>query len=255
MDDKSNKLSDNVNVTMHKGSFASKSFSYAKVQRNTAYIGNIISKILKHNRVLDRETLLYAAGLFRDAMLELLQEGKAADVLELGTLYIKPSASMDTLTPKVGDVPEMTLKFTPSVLALQAVKSVKATNAVSQSTAPEIESVYDVATKRAGSPLTAGGVVRVTGRRLKVGGNEGEVGVFFAPAKDGGVYDADTSKWIVVKEADLVDNQNASLLFTLPNGVASGSSYALIVKTAFGNGKRFNKTVRTGAMEGVVTVA
>ena len=42
MNDKTNKLKDNVNVTMHKVTISDKDLSYAKVQRMTAYIGNVI---------------------------------------------------------------------------------------------------------------------------------------------------------------------------------------------------------------------
>ena len=37
MNDKSNKLSDTVNVTMHTLTFSDKTVSYAKVKRNTAF--------------------------------------------------------------------------------------------------------------------------------------------------------------------------------------------------------------------------
>ena len=42
MDDKSNKLSDTVNVTMHTLTVLDKNVSFAKVKRNTAFIGNIV---------------------------------------------------------------------------------------------------------------------------------------------------------------------------------------------------------------------
>lgn len=63
-------------------------------------------------------------GLLRNAILELLKSGKAEDLLEMGTLYIKPSSSMDSLNPSINDVPDMTLSFTPSDIALEAVKGV-----------------------------------------------------------------------------------------------------------------------------------
>ena len=101
MNDKSNLLTDKVNVTIHTLSLSEKDISFAKVQRNTAYIGNIIDKILEHNKVMDRETLLYSAGLFRNGILELLKSGKAVDLLEMGVLYIKPDGSIDSSNPSI----------------------------------------------------------------------------------------------------------------------------------------------------------
>ena len=84
MNDKANLLTDKVNVTIHKLSLQEKKISYAKVQRNTAYIGNIIDKVLEHNKMVDRETLLYVAGLFRNGILDLLKSGRAVDLFEMG---------------------------------------------------------------------------------------------------------------------------------------------------------------------------
>lgn len=77
MNDKNNNLTDTVNVMFHASSLTDKTVSYAKVQRNTALSGNIATEILKNNKVFDRETLLYVAGLYRNAVLSLLESGKA----------------------------------------------------------------------------------------------------------------------------------------------------------------------------------
>ena len=66
MDKRINSLTDSVNVTIHASKLAKGSGSYAKVQRNTAYIGNIVERVSK-NAVIPggTETLLYVAGLLR----------------------------------------------------------------------------------------------------------------------------------------------------------------------------------------------
>ena len=69
---------------------------------------------------MSRETLLYSAGVLRNAFLDLLREGKEIEVLELGTMYLKPIGSMETLSPDITDVPKMTVGFTPSELLLRA---------------------------------------------------------------------------------------------------------------------------------------
>lgn len=244
MNDKLNDLTDTVNVTMHTLTVSDRLVSYAKVQRNTAYVGNIVSKILEHNKVMDRETLLYAAGLFRNAILELLGSGKAVDLLETGVLYIKPNGSIDSDDPTVDDVPAMTLSFTPSDIALAAVKDVSAGADVSSSVEPVLSSLFDFHTKKSGNELSIGYTARITGKRMKIAGDESKTGLFLASCDERGVYDADPSAWISLGTDSLVDNTNTKILFNVPESITAGT-YRLIIKTAYGSG-RINKNIRTG---------
>jgi hypothetical protein len=66
----------------------------------------------------------------------------------------------------------MVLAFTPSELALSSVKNVTAGADVTASNNPEICELYDMHTETKGTVLSAGYTVRITGRRLKVAGNE-----------------------------------------------------------------------------------
>ena len=254
MDDKVNELSDTVNVTMHTLTFSDKPISYAKVTRNTAFIGNIVSKILEHNKVLDRETLLYSAGLFRNAILELLKTGKAVDLLEMGILYIKPDGSMDSESPDISDVPQMSLAFTPSELALESVKNVTVAADITEINEPEISEIFDMSTRTSGTAVTKGHSVRLKGKRLKIAGEEEGTGIFLANCDAEGNYDKDISKWNHINTSELIDNTASNLLFNIPNELESGK-YRLFVKTAYGSGTRINKTVRSGLFPKVITVA
>ena len=254
MNDKSNKLSDTVNVTMHTLTFSDKTVSYAKVKRNTAFIGNIVSKILEHNKVMDRETLLYSAGLFRNAILELLKAGKAVDLLEMGILYIKPDGSIESEEPGIDDVPKMTLSFTPSDIALEAVKDVTAGADISTTNEPLISSLYNIHTKTSGTRLSKGYSARITGRRMKIAGDEAETGLYLASCSEDGTYDMDSSTWTCLGMENIVDNTNTKILFNIPDTVTSGK-YRLLIKTAYGSGTRINKTVRTGVYGETVLIA
>ena len=254
MNDKSNKLSDTVNVTMHTLAFSDKPVAFAKVKRNTAFIGNIVSKILEHNKVLDRETLLYSAGLLRNAILELLKGGKAVDLLEMGILYIKPNGSIDAELPRVEDVPEMTLAFTPSDLALEAVKDVTAGADISTTTDPVLSGLYNIHTKTSGAMLSLGQSARISGKRLKIAGKENETGLYLASCASDGSYDTDPSSWTHLGMENIVDNTNTKILFNIPDSLTAGN-YRLIIRTAYGSGTRVNKTVRTGVYGEMVSIA
>lgn len=254
MNDKKNSLTDKVNVTMHPVALSEKDISYAKVQRETAYIGNVIDSILKYNKTLDRETLLFTAGLFRNGILELLQTGKAVDLLEMGILYIKPDGGMETASPGINDVPSMKVAFTPSELALEAVKGVSVAADVTATTAPEITEVFDMHTRKKGTEITSGQTVRIKGKRLKVAGNNDETGVFLASCDENGKYSENISEWIQIKNDELIDNTGSVLLFNVPVEAKPGA-YRLIVRTAYGSGTRINKTVRAGIHSEAITVS
>lgn len=254
MNDKTNKLSDTVNVTMHSLSLSEKDISYAKVQRNTAYIGNIIDKILEHNKVMDRETLLYSAGLLRNGFLDLLKEGKAVDLLEMGILYIKPESSIDSTNPGIQDVPKMTLSFTPSDIALKAVEKVTAGADITQTNEPLLETLFNIHTNESTTALSKGHSARITGKRLKIAGDAMETGLYLASCSEDGIYDLDSSTWTSLGMENIVDNTNTKILFNVPSEISPGK-YRLILKTAYGSGTRINKTVRTGVYSETVSIA
>lgn len=254
MDNKINVLTDSVNVTMHSSSLTHGRYSFAKVQRSTAYIGNIVERVNK-NAVIPggKETLLYVAGLLRDGIVEFLHEGKAVDLLEMGILYLKPKKGMEVTAPGIEDIPKMKLAFTPSDLALKAVENVTVGADVTKENVPTFSELYDIHSMSAGNVLTAGFTVRVSGKGLKVAGDD--CGVYLAPCTENGTYQTDSSDWLLIcGTEDFIDNTASRLEFNLPSDVAKGS-YRLIVKTAYSSGSRLNKTSRAGIMDGIVTVA
>lgn len=253
MDKRINSLTDSVNVTIHASKLANASGSYARVQRNTAYIGNIVERISKNAAVPGgTETLLYVAGLLRDGIISFLTEGKAVDLLEMGTLYLKPTKGMESANPEISDVPKMTLGFTPSTIALDAVKDITVGADITKSNEPVPRYLLDLHTNTSGQDITSGYTARVTGTGLKVAGTNS--GVFLAPCDDEGVYQMDGSDWVSVCDSEtLIDNTSTRLEFNIPADTTAGT-YRLIVKTASGSGNRVNKTLRTGMMEEVITV-
>lgn len=257
MDDKRNSFVDSVNVTMHPVTLRDAGGSYAKVMRKTACMGNIADKVLEQEKNLSRETILYAAGLLRNGIIELLKGGAAVEMLELGVLYIKPSKGMETENPTIGDVPPLTLAFSPSSLALAAVQNVTVGADVTSSKEPVVQKMTDLRTNTAGETLSVGGSVLLKGERLRitessVEGND--TGVCFAPCKDDGTYNADMSDWVRVTPELLTENTPTRLLFTLPADVKAGT-YRIIVRTSNGRGTYSAKTVRSGMLQEIVTVA
>ena len=81
-------LNGSVNVTIHKNYLKDDDSTYAKVKRTTAGMNNIIATILKNSTLMDKASLVAAQILFKDAILDLLQQGYSVNLFELGTLYL-----------------------------------------------------------------------------------------------------------------------------------------------------------------------
>lgn len=253
MNDRTNRLTNNVNVTLHLNPLSENGSSYAKVQRNTAYIGNILDKAFEKNCMLERDEMLYAAGRLSEAMLSLLAEGKAVDVLEICIVYPKPESGIQTAAPGIKDVPAMKVGITPSEKTNKAVRGLSATADVTESSNPTVCELYDLHTCSSGTTVSAGYPVRLKGRKLKVAGVPEETGVFLAPCDEKGAYTDDSTRWIHIPAADLIDNTASRLLFNVPPELSG--TYRVLIRTAYGSGNRVNKTVRMGMFEPVISVA
>ena len=188
-------------------------------------------------------------------MLELLKSGKAIDMLELGTLYIKPEGSIEGENPSIEDVPPMTLGFTPSTKALDAVKDVAIAANISKKNLPEIERVFNVKSRSDSDEINAGYSIKIFGKRLRIGGEEETTGVFFAPCDENGNYDkADKSKYLHIKASELVENSSSMLECNVPD-VSEKGKYRLIITTAYRTKKENSKIERTGEYENIITIS
>ena len=254
MNDKSSKITDKVNVTMHRSSIANREVSYARVQRTTVYIGNVIDKILEKENLMSRESLLYAAGVLRNGILDLLKSGNAVDLLEIGTLFIKPTGSMNTLTPDITDVPELTVSFTPSALATQAVQNVVINADITKAKIPVITSFFNISKESDTYTGQAGDTIRISGEYLKIAGTDTQTtGVFFAPVLADGSHSQTESDWLQVTEERLINNTNSWLMFNLPQEISVGD-YTIIVRTANSSSNKPNKTTKTGISSQPITI-
>lgn len=80
-------LEGKVNVTIHKNYLKDDNSNYVKVQRTTAGMNNVIAEVLKKSKVYDAATLTAVSMLFKEAALELISQGIAVNILEIGVVY------------------------------------------------------------------------------------------------------------------------------------------------------------------------
>lgn len=252
MKDVKNEIKGKVNVTVHNGTINQKDYSYAKVQRNVALMGNVIDDVLEHNKNLDRATLFYAAELIKTSILNQLKNGKAVNVLELGTLYIKPTGAIEGASAKIENIPEMTTGFTPSEETLAAVKNIGVAGDVTMANLPEVTNIFDMHKEEVTDSISKGFTVRIKGDKLKIAGDE--AGLFFVPCDSTGKKDEDEANWVQVKPTSFMDNTAKTLVFNVPSDIADGT-YKLIIRTAYGSGSRINKSFRQGEYANIVTIS
>ncbi|MEM9423706.1 MAG: DUF4469 domain-containing protein [Spirochaetota bacterium] len=112
-----------------------------------------------------------------------------------------------------------------------------------ESNTPLLEEVIDVASGSHNTGITANGMVKVEGARLKVAGDDPGNGIFFVAA-DG----AETKV-----TAPLGENQPGKLIFTCP-ALTVGDRYTLKVVTQYMRSNVLLKTPRAGVFAAPLTV-
>jgi hypothetical protein len=240
-----------VNLTRHKSYFNEAASDYLSVQRKTADIESLIATIQKKDTGINPYMIMHCATLLKEAVITKLSAGNAVDVFGLGTFYLIAYPSKDDASKTT-----ISVSFTPSQEARDAVAGVDISAMQTENTDPVITELKNLYTQKAGDELSAGYSVRVSGSRLRIAGDESTAGIFFAPCKEDGTYDLTGTGWIQVKESAIETNNPSALSFFLPSAVTAGT-YRLIIKTAAStNGSRINKTlVRTAVYDNIVTVA
>ena len=237
-------LGGSVNVTIHKNYLREGDNSYAKVQRTTAGMDNVIATILNHTKVFDQASLVATVMLFKEAILELLTQGAAINLFELGTLYPCAQGNIPSSNPNISEIPNLSLGFTPSQEALKAVGKADISMAKPEETLPQISHIEDLATHSTDYTVSAGHAVRITGRRLRIAGDETQVGLYFAQQTDNGKMNENEAEWVKADNSDFFKNTPTYLELFLPGTLESGKSYFIVIRTASGHGKTINKTVK-----------
>lgn len=227
-----------LSVTLHKNNFTNDGTYCATVTRNTATFKNILSEIAEDNTGIDPFMLQYAAILIQKKILKLLEQGKAVNVLDLGTMYIAMKCNAKGKSD-VAESGNFYIKFTPTMLANEAIAGLSVDKIVYADGSPEITEVTDLSNGGTDGSLTSGKPARITGSRLKIGGEAS--GIFFAPAESDGKINSDESAWVKVADSDLFRNKPKELNFIVPSALEAGKWF-IVIRTAYLSEGKFRKT-------------
>lgn len=239
-----------LSVTLRENNFTKDGTYYATVTRNTATFKNILSEIAEDNKGMDPYMLQFAAILIQKKILKMLEQGKAVNVLDLGTMYIAMKCSAKGKSD-VSEKGNFYIKFAPTELANSALSSLSVDKVVYAGGSPEITEIADLSNAGSQDALTCGKPCRVKGSRLKIGGDEG--GIWFAPVDADGKESGDESEWVKVDGQALFRNKPTELNFFVPETLAAGN-YRLRLRTAYLGKDKSRKSV-VEAFSGVVSVS
>lgn len=240
------KKADNLlSVSLRKNQFAESSDSYVgSVTRSTVTLENLIAQAAEKNPGLSAYTLQHSALVLGDEMLAATGNGKAVDVLGLGTLCIYVDGSVTGQNPDGSSIPGFRLGFTPSQKTQKVLGSLKVDKVVFSDSTPMIDKIINGFDQNTDLILTKGKGVHIKGSRLKIGG-EGS-GIWFAPLSSDGNAEKDESKWTAVDSATIGTNQPKHLEFYVPETESmTAGAYFIVIRTRHLGGGRELKNLQT----------
>ena len=135
------------------------------------------------------------------------------------------------------------LNMTAGTLLRDAVTKVKCEKTEAAGTDPYITEVADIVSGKTNEVLTKGGIVQITGSRLKFDAKDASQGIFFVPETGN-----------PVRASVIAENKPARLMAIIPADLAAGTYY-IEVRTKILEGNKSGKTLKTGRFNKALTVA
>lgn len=218
--------SNKVSVSIRKSAFANSTSFFGLVSRNTVNIDNIISSICEKIPSYDKYELKRFAKDLKAEIKSNIANGKSVNLLDLGTLYIALSGGMKVAPKTASEVSALTVKFSPSKSLTESVSNIEIDKIVYVNAVPLISSLKCLWENTEDGTVRINKVVRITGNKLKIEGENG--GVYFCPANSNGEPDYDESKWI---KAVVTRNLPKTVELYVPENLEVGQTYAVCIKT------------------------
>ena len=214
----------------------------ARVPRRTVTTDQILDLVTAHNQGIDRYQVGHAMELLKKEILEQAELGFAVDIMEICKLYIAPLKSVKSLTPEAESVTGFEARFSVNDRLKERLKEMSATVTAVTDPAPQISQIENpLATdKEEKERLKTTFSAKITGRNLKVGGDDG--GIFFVPVIED-LPEENEEEWIKVPKEFITHNGDRVLEFYLPRILEGGQSYFIAVRTAERNGTKLKHPV------------
>ena len=215
----------------------------AQVQDVRSYtLDEIIDAMMQKGSTLTRADVAAVLQIYGEVCASIIADGSA-----LNTPLMNTSLSISGVFNGANDSFDkkrhtVNLNITAGTALKAALGKIKCEKTGTTSTDPYISEVKDIVSGAVNAELTKGGVVQVTGSRLKFDAKDAAQGIFFVPETGA-----------PVRAAVIAENKPARLMAIIPADLAAGTYYIEVRSKHSGGGKPL-KAVKAGRFAKLLTV-
>ena len=215
----------------------------AQVQDVRSYtLDEIIDAMMQKGSTLTRADVAAVLQIYDEVCASLIADGSA-----LNTPLMNTSLSISGVFNGANDSFDkkrhtVNLNITAGTALKAALGKIKCEKTGTASTDPYITEVKDVVSGTVNAELTKGGVVQITGSRLKFDQKDAVQGIFFVPETEA-----------PVRAAVIAENKPARLMAIIPADLEAGTYY-IEVRTKMDTKGKTLKTLKTGKFNKPLTV-
>lgn len=203
------------------------------VVRNTADDSVVINEMANNTDVIKKNDMTPVMSAFVKSVQNIISHGNAVRISGIGTFYIK------TVQPaEEGGEETFEVSFTPAKALNEAAQKAQVEVVKPSETFPKVESVENMDTMESNGEITAGKFAAISGKRLRIAGENGDsdsdgdggrgggggvpkdgTGLYLVPCDEYDNYKDDKSDWIRVEDRFIKRNVMTQVLFKVPLGI------------------------------------
>ena len=205
-------------------------------------LDEIIDLMMDKGTTLTRADVAATLQVYGEVCSSLIKDGAALNTplmntaLSISGVFNGANDSFDKKRHTVN------LNLTAGTLLRDAVTKVKCEKTEAASTDPYITEVADIVSGKVNEVLTKGGVVQLTGSRLKFKADDTAQGIFFVPETGN-----------PVRASVIAENKPARVMAIIPADLPAGTYY-IEVRTKLAEGGKALKNLKTGRFAKALTV-
>lgn len=205
-------------------------------------LDEIIDLMMQKGSTLTKADTKAALQVYGEVISALIADGAAVNTplintsLSVSGVFIGANDTFDKKRHSVH------LNVTAGSLLKEAVSKIKCEKTEAQDTAPYITEVTDIVSGKINTVLTAGGVLQLTGSRLKFDAKDSAQGLFFVP---------ETGE--PIRASIYAENKPARIMAIIPADLPHGSWY-IEIRTKYANATKQLKTLKIGRFDKPLTL-
>ena len=214
----------------------------AQVQDVRSYtLDEIIDAMMQKGSTLTRADVAAVLQIYGEVCAAVIADGSA-----LNTPLMNTALSISGVFNGANDAFDkkrhtVNLNITAGTALKVALGKIKCEKTGTASTDPYINEVKDIVSGTVNAELTKGGVVQITGSRLKFDAKDAAQGIFFIPETGA-----------PVRAAVIAENKPARLMAIIPADLEAGTYYIEVRTKMIGSSQK-SKTLKTGRFDKPLT--